>query len=120
MKKIALAAVVVLFVAAAGFVAYQRMPVPVAVLPDQIFIYNCDDETQITFSTNNNAQPPAGMLTWKDQEIAMTLQESASGAHYVAGSGQTFWSKGEDATVQWADNQAPATCKKISAVTRAD
>ena len=120
MKKIALIVVVVLLVAAAGFVAYQRMPVPVSAAPDQAFIYNCDDETQITFVTNNKAHPPAGTLTWKEQAFTMTLQKSASGARYVAASGQTFWSKGDEAMVQWADDQSPATCKEISAVPRAE
>jgi uncharacterized protein len=69
--------------------------------------YVCDGvpPTRI-IATFYESDPPAATFEHAGARVVGVLAPTASGARYVADGGISFWSKGDEATVQWPEGNA--------------
>lgn len=69
--------------------------------------WSCQDDLQSRIMvTYLDTDPPSVILSMGDNRVTATLQQSPSGAKYMASGGIVFWIKGQSALVEWPAGRA--------------
>jgi membrane-bound inhibitor of C-type lysozyme len=83
---------------------YQRPPT----------YWGCQDNLKSRMTvTILSTQPPTAIIERSGTRVIATLQESGSGAKYMAPGGVLFWIKGKEATVQWPPSPTAFQCANL-------
>ena len=88
------------YVMADGLREYRFAGFSIIVNPDSPVFYDCEDGTAIV-AVFVAGDPPAARLKRGDSLMAARLVRAGSGAKYEAETGVVFWTKGNEALVEW-------------------
>lgn len=88
------------FVMSDGFREYRFDGFSIIVDPNNPVVYLCEDGPAIV-AAFNSVDPGTVRLKRGDSLVVATRVRTASGAKYEADSGITFWTKGDEAMVEW-------------------
>ncbi len=90
------------FVMSDGFREYRFDSFSIIVDANNPVVYVCEDESALVASFDSN-DPPTVRLKRRDALVVARQVPAASGAKYEADPGITFWTKGDEAIVEWPE-----------------
>jgi membrane-bound inhibitor of C-type lysozyme len=86
--------------------------------PQEAFVYRCSDESEIVFSLVEKEDPSAAILKWRGKKLKVFVTPAASGAKYMAASGQSFWIKGSQAIALWSGEEPEINCATVRIINK--